>query len=162
MPELIDTQVVFKNFPLTLALRTSVYRRVIRLQRAYGRIVRCTVTALTPQRRQHVGNPHNVRVSLLLPRGQVITTFAMSPGTSQPNLEIALRDAFASARRQLRTLVDRRRGRALETRGVGLRKLDQESRRLRSASTNSWRRSPTRGAERAQSKRVLKSGKRSA
>ena len=156
MPELLQTQLVFKNFPLSLTLRASVYRRVFRLQRNYGRITRCTVTALKPQSRHRVGNPYNVRVTLLLPRGLVVTTFATSPGTSYPSLDIALRDAFLAARKQLRTLVDRRRGRALETRGVGMRKLDQETRRLRSNTTDTWRRAPTRGAERAKTKRLRK------
>lgn len=155
--DLLDTQIVFRNFPLTLALRTSVYQRVLRLQRTYGRIIRCTVTAGYPHHRHQVGNRVNVRVSLTLPRGRVVTTHALSPGLSHPSLQIALRDAFNAARHQLRRQVDRRRGRELSERGVGLRGLDQESRRLASASDDSWRRAPTRGAERARAKRQRRS-----
>jgi len=150
MSDLVDTQVIFRNFPLTLALRTQVYRRVLSLQKAYGRILRCTVTVGYPQRRHRVGNRVNVRLSLSLPRGRVITTRALAPGVSHPDLSIALRDAFLAARRQLRHQVDRRRGRELAGRGVGYRGLAHEARRLASPSDSSWRRAPTR-AKKAQS-----------
>jgi ribosome-associated translation inhibitor RaiA len=140
MPDLVDTQVVFRNFPLTLALRTAVYQRVLRLQKSYGRILRCTVTVGYPQHRHRVGNQVNVRLSLAFPRGQVITTHAVSPSLAHPNVAIALRDAFNAARKQLRTQVDRRRGRELASRGVGYRGLDRETRQLADQSDSTWRR----------------------
>lgn len=143
MHDLVDTQVVFRNFPLTLALRTAVYQRVLRLQKAYGRILRCTVTVGYPQHRHRVGNPVNVRLALLFPRGQAITTHALSPSLAHPSVEIALRDAFNAARKQLRKQVDRRRGRELASRGVGYRGLDPEARRLANQSDTPWRRAPT-------------------
>ncbi|MEN9723173.1 MAG: Cold shock protein CspB [Pseudomonadota bacterium] len=141
---LTTTQVYFRNFPVTMALRTLVYQRVLHIQRTYGRILSCSISASTAHRRHRVGNPINVRVSIQFPRGQVITTYAESPSLAQPNLQMALRDAFLAARKQLRRQIDRRRGRELAGRGVGLRALDQESRRLASASDESWRRAPTR------------------
>jgi len=143
MPDLVDTQVVFRNFPLTLALRTAVYQRVLRLQKSYGRILRCTVTVGYPQHRHRVGNPVNVRLSLVFPRGQVVTTHALSPSLAHPSVAIALRDAFTAARKQLRRQVDRRRGRELSQRGVGYRGLDRESRQLADRSDSAWRRAPT-------------------
>ncbi len=142
MTDLVDTQVIFRNFPLTLALRTAVYQRVLRLQKSYGRILRCTVTVGYPQNRHRVGNRVNVRVSLQLPRGQVITTHALSPSLAQPSVSVALRDAFASARKQLRKQVDRRRGRDLAQQGIGYRGLDRESRQLADRSDSAWRRAP--------------------
>jgi len=141
-PQLIDTKLIFRNFAISPATRESIYRRLLLLQRHYGRIIQCTVAVGTPSRRQHKGKQYSVRVSLLFPRGRVLTTRSQMVIASRPGLEVAIHDAFDAARKQLRRQVERRRGRETAARGIGLRKLPAATRDRVGAGDSTWRRAP--------------------
>jgi len=151
--ERIATHLVFRNFSLNPALRELIFRRLIALEKAYGRILRCSISVGIPQRRHRRGRLYNVRLALHFPRGKVVTTRSRLVDASRPALEVAIHEAFLAARKQLRTQVERRRGREPSARGIGLRGLSAATRDRVGTGDSTWRRAPrgTRLGTRAES-----------
>jgi hypothetical protein len=65
-----------------------------------------------PQKRPEVGNPYRVRIDMTVPPGhEVVVKNEPGRGNTHDPLDVVIRDAFDTASRRLRKLVEVQQGR---------------------------------------------------
>lgn len=98
-------QITERNMELPDETRRRIEEKTAGLERFYERITSCRVTVETPHRHKQKGVRYNVRIDLNVP-GKELVTRREEIG----DLNVAIRDAFDAARRQLEDYARRRRG----------------------------------------------------
>lgn len=104
-------QITFRNFEHSDVIETRVREEIDKLEQFYDRITSCRVVVERPQRRHNKGDTYAVRVVLQMP-GAAEVVVNRDPGHdhSHEDVFVAIRDSFASARRQLQDIVRVRQG----------------------------------------------------
>ena len=97
----IPLEITFKELDASDAMESRIRELVDRLERYYDRITRCEVLVETPHRHQRQGRAYHVRVRLTVPGGEIVASHDPGPDGAHEDVYVALRDAFAAARRQL-------------------------------------------------------------
>jgi len=100
----MSTEIVFRRMPASPAVEATARRWIARLDRAYDRIVRCSVVIELPHRHHRHGQAFRVRIELVIPDRVIVV--------SQESADIyaSVADAFHAARRQLQDQARIRRG----------------------------------------------------
>jgi hypothetical protein len=127
----VPIQIVLKDVPDTATIRRLVLEAASGIERYYDRVTSCRVAITNPDARHRKGGRYEVHVSMLLPGRKEVTVNRRANGQlEREHLRVALRQAFAQARRQLQdaarklrgdtkaTRAATRRARALKTREV--------------------------------------------
>lgn len=104
----VPLTVSFKGVPVSEVVRTACWDEAEKLNRYYDRITSCHVTVALPQR-HHKGNHFDIHVRLAVPGGDVVVTRVPPQHSTDENPQLAVRDAFDEARRQLQDHVRRLR-----------------------------------------------------
>ena len=94
-------QITFHGFGPTPALERTLHRKLTWLRRYHPRIMSCRVTVEAPHRHQRKGRLYSVRVDVTVPGGDLAVTRSPSLDHAHEDLQVAIRDAFDSARREL-------------------------------------------------------------
>lgn len=97
----IPVDITFKELDKSEALETRIREWVDKLERVYDRIVRCEVMIETPHRHHRNGRAYHVRVRLTVPGGEIVASHDPGPDGAHEDANVALRDAFTAAKRQL-------------------------------------------------------------
>lgn len=105
----VPLSVSFLGVPVSEAVRSACWAEAEKLERYYDRITSCTVTVSLP-RRQRKGNHFAIRVHLAVPGGHVDVDRAPRQHDALEQPQLAVREAFAEARRRLQDHVRRLRG----------------------------------------------------
>jgi cold shock CspA family protein len=105
----LPLQVAFHNMGRSEVIEEMVRVRMARLDKFSDHIMGCRVVVETPHRHHEHGNQYLVRIDLTVPRGEIVVNREPPLHTAYKDLEVALRDAFDSARRQLQDYVRRLR-----------------------------------------------------
>jgi ribosome-associated translation inhibitor RaiA len=94
-------QITFKDLPVSDAIERVCLREAEKLERYRPRITGCHVVIAKPHRHHQKGNLFEVHLNVVLRGGEVVVN-RMPPGhASGKKLELAIREAFDRARRQL-------------------------------------------------------------
>lgn len=101
----IPLQVSLRGISHSDALQDAIRRKAEKLERYYDHIVSCRVVLEVPARHQRNGKQYAVRIDLKVPGGELAVT-----REHDEDLQIALRDAFDAARRQLEDYAREQRG----------------------------------------------------
>src|SRR5262245_33566163 len=104
----LPLQIAFHNMSRSDVIEDMVRDRVARLENLSDHLMGCRVVIETPHRHHEHGNQYLVRIDLTVPGGEIVVNREPPLHTANKNLEVALRDAFDSARRQLEDYVRRR------------------------------------------------------
>lgn len=102
----MKTQITVHNLDhIADMIRREVSEKMERLGTYYDQIMNCRVVVDAPHRHQHEGVLYEVHIEMRVPGAELIVK-------RQPNenLDIAIRDAFDTARRQLEDYARRHRG----------------------------------------------------
>jgi len=102
-------QIAFHGMDGSEAVRSLIEEKVAWLERFYDRIIGCRVVLEAPPRHRKQGSPHQVRIDLTVPGGEIVVNREPAPHTQSGDLSVAIRDAFDSARRKLEQYVQRMR-----------------------------------------------------
>ena len=102
----IALQITLRNMPHSDALDTRIREKVAALERFHPRITSCHITVSESHKHQQEGRHFEVRIDLRVPGGAEI----LANRQHDEDVYIALRDAFASATRQLEDVVREKRG----------------------------------------------------
>ncbi|MDB4959550.1 MAG: cold-shock protein DNA-binding protein [Myxococcales bacterium] len=97
----IPPEIEFKGFDASDALTARIQELVARLEHIYDRIIRCQVLIETPHRHHRQGRQFHVRIRLTVPGGEIVTSHDPGADETHEDAYVAVRDAFAAARRQL-------------------------------------------------------------
>lgn len=101
----IPLQIAFDGIQHSEALRAAVQDKVAKLERFHDRIMSCRVVLAAEGRHHHKGRQYRVRIDLKIPGGEFAVT-----REHDEDVHVALRDAFAAARRRLEDDARSRRG----------------------------------------------------
>ncbi len=104
-------QITFRNFDHSDAVEARVRDEIDKLEQFYDRITSCRVVVERPQRRHNKGDTYAVHVVLQVPgAADVVVNRDAGNDHSHEDVFVAIRDSFASARRQLQDLSRVRQG----------------------------------------------------
>jgi len=102
----IPLQVTFEGCEPSEAVRAGIEREAERLEKHNRRIVGCRVAVIAPSDKHRHGTGFQVRIWVTVPPHEnVIVNHAPSSDTRYEHVEVAVKDAFASARLQFHALV---------------------------------------------------------
>jgi ribosomal subunit interface protein len=106
----LPLQITFKNVDSTEAIESSIRRHAERLDRFFSRIMRCHVVVSSPQRRHRKGKLYCVGIHLTIPQHEIAVNRAPGLDHAYEDIEVAIREAFNAAARQLEEHARRMRG----------------------------------------------------
>lgn len=95
-------QITFRHMQPSTAVRKRVLEHVAHLERFHGRITGCHVVVEAPPGNQRNGAPFDVKIDLTTPGHEIHVRSERAARESHQDVYVALRDAFDSAKRQLR------------------------------------------------------------
>jgi len=103
-------QVSFDGIPVDDSLRDAALEHIDRLEDFCDRITGCHVVIAQPHRHHRLGRLYSVRVDVRVPGGEIVVNRDHHLDHAHEDAYVALRDAFAAARRRLEDHVRRMRG----------------------------------------------------
>lgn len=87
-----------------------VRENVANLERFYDRIVACRVMVESPHRHKNHGQQYHVRIDLTVPGHEIVVSRDPSKNDKHERVDVAVRDAFKTARRLLKQWLEKVRG----------------------------------------------------
>jgi cold shock CspA family protein len=102
-------QITYRDVPASAAADARIREEAAQLEQFYDRIQRCRVVVELPHRHQRQGNLYAVRVDLTVPGHEIVIGREPSEQHAHEDLYVAIRDAFAAAKRQLQDFARRDR-----------------------------------------------------
>jgi len=105
-----QAQVSFDDIPIDDAVRDAAIEHIEHLESFYDRITGCHVVIAQPHRHHREGRHYSVRVDVRVPGGEIIVNRDHHLDHAHEDVFVAMRDAFAAARRRLEDHVRRLRG----------------------------------------------------
>lgn len=119
-------QTSFRHMAASAAVTARIEAEVEKLRRFFDGITHCHVVVIAPHRHHRAGRRYSLHIELGVPRERLVIAHepAMRPGREDvprsaksdevdaphKDVYVAVRDAFATARRQLKDYVQRLRG----------------------------------------------------
>jgi len=104
-------EIIWHNMDPARHVEKRVNQRVARLERFFGRIVRCHVVVEAPHERRRTGNQYEVRLEVSVPGGELAINRKPGNDFAHADVLVAVRDAFDAMERQLRRWKDEHSGR---------------------------------------------------
>lgn len=101
----IPLQITLRDMPPSEAVETRIREKAQKLDSFYDRIMSCRVVVETPQRHQHQGKLHSVRIDLSVPGAELVVN-----RVEHEDIYVAIRDAFNAIGRKLEDYARRQRG----------------------------------------------------
>lgn len=106
----LPLQISFQQMERLPEVEAAIRERAARLDKFARRIMSCRAV-ITPMGKHHKrGNQYKIRLDIKVPTGEIVSTREPSKHTEYKELSVAIRDAFASAERQLKEYVRVQRG----------------------------------------------------
>ena len=93
-----------RRITLSPALEAELRKRATKLERHYDRITSCRIAVERPSNHHNEGGPYRVRLDITVPGSELVAD------KDAEDLNMAIRDAFAAAERQVEEFARRRRG----------------------------------------------------
>ena len=111
----VPLDIEFEGIDPSDAIKTTVREHMDKLEQFYDRIIAGRVVIAKPHQSHNKGNIYSVHIHLALPGGGDIVV-NRDPGdrNAHEDLNVAMRDSFDAARRQLQDIARRRQGHVKE------------------------------------------------
>jgi cold shock CspA family protein/ribosome-associated translation inhibitor RaiA len=106
---IVPLQISFRNFEPSDFVSARIREEVAQLQQFYGGIIGCQVALELLTKRHQQGNLFRARVEVKVPGEDLVAGRDSAMDHAHEDAYVALRDAFAAAKRQLEDYVDRHR-----------------------------------------------------
>lgn len=100
----VPLEISTRRIELSPALEADLRRRAEKLDRLYDRITSCRIAVERPSFHHNEGGPYRVRLDVTVPGSELVAD------KQAEDLNVAIRDAFQAAERQVEELSQRRRG----------------------------------------------------
>lgn len=107
----VEIEIGFEGMDRSEAVEARVRREAAKLEHLHDRITACRIVVSKPHRHKHKGEAYDVRIHMALPGGKHID-IDRKPGDrdAHEDVYVAVRDAFAAARRQLQDTAAKQAG----------------------------------------------------
>lgn len=106
----IEPQIRFRGMEPSPSVEEVVRERMGRLARFHDRITSCAVVIEAPHRRGHKGKIYRVHVDITVPGREIVAGKGREETHAHEDVNVAIRDSFDAAQRQLEDLVRKRSG----------------------------------------------------
>lgn len=106
----LPLQIAFHNLPPSDEIEAKIREEAERLDEFHDRIMSGSVVVDVPHRHHQEGNLYQVRIDLRVPGDEIVVRLDKAKHAEYRDLDIAIRDAFDEARRQLEDRVRIERG----------------------------------------------------
>ena len=93
--------IAFRNMDASASAEALVRQRAAELERLWDRISVCRVVLDCAHRQNHFGRLYRVHIDLTLPAGTIVVNRDAGSNHAHDDLQVAIRDSFDAARRQL-------------------------------------------------------------
>jgi ribosomal subunit interface protein len=103
-------EITFQHMERSEETEEVIRQKATKLEQFFGKILACRVVVEAAHRRHRQGNQYHVRIDLSVPGGEIVVNRTPGARSEYQDLNVALRDAFNAARRQLEDHLKRRRG----------------------------------------------------
>jgi ribosome-associated translation inhibitor RaiA len=107
-------QITFHGIDASSTLESEVHEHIQALEQLFDRIVRCNVRVELPHKHHRKGRLFHVHIALGVPGREIVVSNDTNDG-AHADPYVAVRDAFAAARKQLEHYVTRLRDNARHT-----------------------------------------------
>ena len=98
----VPLQVTFEGTEPSEAARAVIDHEVDRLEKHNHRIIGCRVSVIAPSHKHHHGTGFQVHIWLTIPPHEnILVSHMPSQDARHEHVEVAIKDAFAAARRQV-------------------------------------------------------------
>lgn len=114
----VPLHITFHGLDVSPALEARIREHAAKLEQFYDRITRCEVAVELPHQHHRHGKHWHIRIQLTVPGQDIVVS--RDPGRDEDHEDpyVAVRDAFAAARRQLEEHVKRVREERVRSNGV--------------------------------------------
>jgi cold shock CspA family protein/ribosome-associated translation inhibitor RaiA len=107
----IPLQISFENTEPSEAIRTAIEREVARLDKYRHHITGCRVAVIAPSTKHRHGSVYRINLWVTIPPHEnIVVSHQPSDDQSHVHVEVAIKHAFAAARRQIEVLDQRASG----------------------------------------------------
>jgi cold shock CspA family protein/ribosome-associated translation inhibitor RaiA len=106
----IPLQIEFRNMDRSEAIEARVRERSSKLERFFDHIVGCRVAIEAPHRHQNKGTQYHVRIIVDVPGKELVVSRDPGDRNAHEDVNVAIRDAFAAAQRQVEDHVRKLKG----------------------------------------------------
>ena len=122
----LPLQITFRNMQSSEAVESKVKQRATRLERYFENILSCKVTIEAPHKHHHKGSIFQVNIDVSVPGKEIVVSRERGLNHAHEDVYVAVRDAFAAARRQLEEYAKSRLGKAKRLTGAALQVRDDD------------------------------------
>lgn len=106
----IPAQISFRHMEANEEIEALVRAKVDKLETFGDQIIGCRVVIEPAGKHHEHGNLYSVRIDVTVPHEEIVVTRTPSERTEFRDIQVAIRDAFDAAKRQLEDYIRRRRG----------------------------------------------------
>ena len=104
----IPLQVMFENAEPSEVVRAAIGHEVERLEKYQHHITGCRVAVVAPSTKHRHGAVYRINIWVTIPpHGNIVVSLQPSGDRGHVHVEVAIKDAFAAARRQIEALAQR-------------------------------------------------------
>lgn len=104
-----DSPIIWQNLAPSDATEAKIRTHIAKLEKFADRLINCRVVIEVPHRHHHQGNVYHIQINLTVPGGELVVN-RQSAQQAHEDLNVAIRDAFESAERQLKEYTRQQRG----------------------------------------------------
>ena len=97
----VPTQITFRNMDVSPAVEEQIRERADGLERYFPSIIACRVAVETAHHHQRKGRIFHIRIRLSVPGREIVVSRDPGEHHAHEDIQVAIRDAFDAARRQL-------------------------------------------------------------
>jgi ribosome-associated translation inhibitor RaiA len=107
----IPLQISFENAEPSEAVRAAIGHEVVRLEKYQHHITGCRVAVVAPSTKHRHDAVYRINIWVTIPPHEnIVVSHQPSDDRSHMHVEVAIKDAFAAARRQIEALAQRASG----------------------------------------------------
>lgn len=106
----LPLQIAYQNLPGSPSLDARIRDKAERLDEFCDHIMGCRVVVEVPHKHHAHGNQYQVRIDITVPGEEIVISREPPERVQYRDIEVALRDAFDAAARQMEDYVRRTRG----------------------------------------------------
>jgi len=93
-------EISFHNMPSSKRIEAEIHKRVVKLDKIFGRLISCRVSVELRSKRHRTGNVYEVHVELSAPRGLLVVSrepHRVKERHANADVRTSVRDAFRAA-----------------------------------------------------------------